>query len=293
MNRNAGIVLVGGRSSRMGCPKPVLEWHGSTLVRRVAGIVGRGVGGPVVLVRSPGQALPSLPDAFEVLDDLEEGRGPLGGLGVGLEALAGRGEVAYVSSTDVPFLHPAFVRRVVSGLGDGVDACIPFVRGFRQPLAAAYRVSLAPLVQNLLDSDRLRVSSLLEACRWRELDEAALLADADLALFDPALESVTNLNDPIEYREAALRPPPTVQVQCFGKGADSSVPAPDGTTVDADPSRRVTVRAATLGAAAEAIGVVLGSHLLARLNGGRVRQDPEEPLAEGDVVSFVRVGRDP
>ena len=227
LNCNAGIVLVGGRSSRMGCPKPVLEWHGSTLVRRVAGLVARGVGGPVVLVRSPGQALPLLPDTFDVLDDLEEGRGPLGGLSVGLAALGGRGEVAYVSSTDVPFLHPAFVRRVVSGLSDGVDACIPFVRGFRQPLAAAYRVSLAPLVQNLLDSDRLRVSSLLEACRWRELDEAALLADADVALFDPGLESVTNLNDPHEYREAALRPPPTVQVQYRGKGPGSSVPAPD------------------------------------------------------------------
>ena len=242
-----------------------------------------------MLVRSPGQALPLLPDTFEVLDDLEEGRGPLGGLSVGLEALGGRAEVAYVSSTDVPFLHPAFVRRVVSGLSAGVDACIPFVRGFRQPLAAAYRVSLAPLVQNLLDSDRLRVSSLLEACRWRELDEAALLADADVALFDPELESVTNLNDPHEYREAALRPPPTVQVQYRGKGAGSIVPAPDGTTVDTGASKRVTVRAATLGAAAEAVDVVLGPHLLARLNGGRVRQDPEEPLAAGDVVTFVRV----
>lgn len=277
----------------MGCPKPVLEWHGSTLVRRVAGLVARGVEGPVVLVRSPGQALPLLPDTFEVVEDLEEGRGPLGGLSVGLAALAGRGEVAYVSSTDVPFLHPAFVRRVVSGLSDGVDACIPFVRGFRQPLAAAYRVSLAPLVQNLLDSDRLRVSSLLEACRWRELDEAALLADADVALFDPGLESVTNLNDPHEYEEAALRPAPTVQVRYRGKGLGASVLAPDDTTVDAGASRRVTVRAATLGAAAEAIDVVLGPHLLARLNGGRVRQDPEEPLAKGDVVSFVKVGTGP
>jgi hypothetical protein len=104
---------------------------------------------------------------------------------------------------------------------------------------------------------------------------------------------VTNLNDPHEYREAALRPPPTVHVQCPGKGAGSSVPAPDSTTVGAGPSRRVTVRAATLGAAAEAIDMVLGSHLLARLNGGRVRQDPEEPLAEGDVVSFVRVRTGP
>ena len=45
----AGIVLAGGRSSRMGSPKAALEWHGSTLLRRVAGIVGRAVDGPVVV----------------------------------------------------------------------------------------------------------------------------------------------------------------------------------------------------------------------------------------------------
>ena len=293
MNRNAGIVLIGGRSTRMGCSKPALEWHGSTLVRRVAGIVARGVGGPVVLVRSRGQSLPLLPGDFEVIDDLEEGRGPLGGLSAGLQALAGRGEVAYVSSSDVPFLHPAFVRRVVGELNAGLDACVPFVRGFRQPLAAAYRVSLAPLVQSLLASDRLRVSSLVEACRWKELDEAALLADPDLARFDPGLESVTNLNDPHEYQAATVRPLPEVHVQWLGEGARSGLAARSGTTVHAGLPERVTIRAATLGAAAEAVDMVLGSNVVAALNGGPVRQDPEEPLAEGDVVFLARAATGP
>lgn len=275
VNRSAGIVLVGGRSSRMGSPKASLEWHGSTLVRRVAGIVARGVNGPVVLVRAPGQPLPCLPDSFDVVDDLEEGRGPLGGLCVGLEALADRGEVAYVSSTDAPLLHPAFVRRVVREVSDGVDACVPHVRGFRQPLAAAYRVNLAPLVQSLLAADRLRPSFLLEACQWRELDDEALLADSDVAHFDPELDSVTNLNDPADYEAARSRPAPEVGVECFGV-----LRAPG------NPSR-VTVRAATLGAAADAIGVPLGPHVVAALNGDQISRDPEEPLAAGDLVSLV------
>ncbi|MGA2803226.1 MAG: molybdenum cofactor guanylyltransferase [Acidimicrobiales bacterium] len=293
MNRSAGIVLVGGRSSRMGCPKPILEWHGSTLVRRVAGIVARGVDGPVVLVRSRDQSLPPLPEDFEVLDDEVEGRGPLSGLSAGLTALQGRCEVAYVSSTDVPFLHPAFVRRVVGGLGDEVDACVPFVRGFRQPLSAAYRVGLAPLVRSLLNSDRLRVSALLAACRSSELDEAALLADQDLARFDPGLESVTNLNDPDEYREAALRPPPTVRVEWPDERALAGVANPSGALVQAGLSQPARVRAATLGAAAGATETVLGSGLVALLNGDRIRQDPEEPLVEGDLVSFVRADTAP
>ncbi|MEA2226533.1 MAG: molybdenum cofactor guanylyltransferase [Solirubrobacteraceae bacterium] len=65
----AGIVLAGGRSSRMGSPKAALEWHGSTLLRRVVGIVGRGVDGPVVVVRAPGQELPPLPEGVEIVED--------------------------------------------------------------------------------------------------------------------------------------------------------------------------------------------------------------------------------
>jgi len=259
----------------MGSPKALLEWHGSTLVRRVAGIVARGVDGPVVLVRAPGQALGCLPDSFDVLDDVEEGKGPLGGLCVGLEALADRGEIAYVSSTDAPLLHPAFVRRVVGEVSEEIDACVPYVRGFRQPLAAAYRVSLAPLVADLLAADRLRPSFLLEACRWSDLDDVALLADPDVARFDPGLDSVTNLNNQADYEAARAGPAPEVQVECFG--------------VLRAPGRRgrVTIHAATLGSAADAVGVPLNPHVVAALNGDQISRDPEEPLAQGDVVSFV------
>src|SRR4051794_41390979 len=105
----AGIVLAGGRSSRMGSPKAALEWHGSTLLRRVCGIVGRAVDGPVVVVRAPGQELPRLPDGIEVVEDAHEGRGPLQGLAAGLAAVGDRARAAYASSTDVPLLHPRFV----------------------------------------------------------------------------------------------------------------------------------------------------------------------------------------
>src|SRR5688500_3128660 len=83
----AGIVLAGGRSSRMGTPKAWLEWHGSTLLRRVCGLVGRGASGPVVVVRAPGQALPALPAGIRVVEDAREGHGPLQGLLAGLEAV--------------------------------------------------------------------------------------------------------------------------------------------------------------------------------------------------------------
>ena len=272
----AGIVLAGGRSSRMGTPKAGLEWHGSTLLRRIAGIVARGLEGPVVVVRAPGQALPALPPGVEVVEDAREGRGPLQGLAAGLAAVAATAEIAYASSTDVPLLHPRFVRHVVAALDDGVDVVLPHVGGFPHPLAAAYRTALLPEIDRLIAEDRMRPAFLYEACRVRRLDEAALLTDPALAALDPALDSVLNLNEPADYDEARARPAPEVTIQRFGALRRSG----DGR----DPA---LVRAATLGEAAAAAGLTLDEHIVAALNGDQITRDPETPLACGDTVAFL------
>ena len=205
----AGIVLAGGRSTRMGRPKAALEWHGSTLLHRVAGIVARAVDGPVIVVRAPGQELPPLPGGVELVDDAREGRGPLQGLAAGLAAVGDRADRAYVSSTDVPLLHPAFVGAVIAAAArDDVDVALPVAHGYRHPLAAAYGASLLGVVEALIAEDLLRPAALFERCRVRELDEDALLADRALAEADPNLSSLLNVNDPDEYERARARSAP-------------------------------------------------------------------------------------
>ena len=73
----AVVVLAGGRSTRMGTAKAALEWHGSTMLRHVTGIVGRAVDGPVIVVRAPGQQLPAIDPQVQVPTDPEAGRGPM------------------------------------------------------------------------------------------------------------------------------------------------------------------------------------------------------------------------
>ncbi len=262
MPTTAGIVLAGGRSSRMGTPKAALEWHGSTLLRRTAGIISRVVSGPVVVVRAPGQALPVLPGHVEVIDDPREGLGPVQGLAAGLAAVAGRAEVAFVCSTDMPFLHPAFVRRVLLAVADGADVSLPVARGYPQPLAAGYRTTLAQVAERLVKEGRLRPAFLFDGCAVIRLDEAALRADPVLAALDPDLDSVVNINEPADYAAARSRPAPAVTIQRFGALADGH----------RGPQQ---IRAATVGGAAAA------------LNGDQITRDGETPLAAGDCVSFL------
>jgi molybdopterin-guanine dinucleotide biosynthesis protein A len=182
----------------MGEPKALLDWRGRPAVCRAVEVVREGVdGGPVCVVRAPGQALPEL-DAIVVDDPVAFG-GPLAALRVGLEALAGRVDVAFACGVDTPLLVPAFVRSVCASLCVGDDAVVPVIDGRPQPLLAAYRVALAPELQRLLDRGARGLRDIPGACVVRELPEAELRADAALSASDPGLRSAANANTPEEW----------------------------------------------------------------------------------------------
>lgn len=202
----AGIVLAGGRSTRMGTSKAALEWHGSTLLARTCAVLATAVTGPVVVVRSPGQVLPALPADVQVVDDSREGLGPAQGLAAGLTAVAADCAIAFVCATDLPFLHGALVRRVLAAFTDDVDVVAPVVGGRVQPLAAGYRTALAERADRQVASGVRRLHDLVATWPTLLLDEHALLADRELAAADPDLRSVANVNRPEEYRAARGRP---------------------------------------------------------------------------------------
>src|SRR5579862_8319951 len=148
-----GIVLCGGRSTRMGVPKATLPFGPETMLQRVVRLLGAVVS-PVVVVAAREQALPELPDDVIVTRDEREQRGPLEGLRAGLRALPNSADIAYVTSCDVPLLVPGFVTRMIELLGDD-DIAVMEVEGFPYPLSAVYRRDTLPQVESLLAEDKL------------------------------------------------------------------------------------------------------------------------------------------
>jgi molybdopterin-guanine dinucleotide biosynthesis protein A len=194
--RTGGIVLCGGQSRRMGRPKAWLPFAGELMLPRVVRLLCEVVA-PVVVVAAPEQDVPPLSDGVTVVRDEERGRGPLQGLAAGLAALRGRADAAYLSSCDVPFLRPAFVRRLIDLLGEN-DVCVPRVGDFHHPLAAVYRLEVADVAARLLAEDRLRPIFLFEAAPTR------VVTGEELADVDPTFQTLRNLNTPEDY-ETALR----------------------------------------------------------------------------------------
>ena len=191
-----GVVLAGGKSTRMGVAKATLPFGPETMLQRVVRLLGMTVT-PIVAVAAADQVLPALPADVIVARDEREARGPLEGLRAGLKALPESVDAAYVTSCDVPLLEPAFVEHMLVLLGDH-DIAVMEIDGFTHPLSAVYRRAVLPQVESLLAQDRLRPVFLFDAVRTRRV------SPDEMRVADPELRTLRNLNTREDY-EAALR----------------------------------------------------------------------------------------
>jgi len=189
-----GIVLAGGKSTRMGVSKASLPFGPETMLQRVVRLLSMVVS-PIVVVAARDQDLPELPPATLVTRDEREGRGPLDGLRAGLKALPVTVDAAYATSCDVPLLVPAFVERMIELRGDA-DIAVMEIDGFTHPLSAVYARATLPRVEALLAEDRLRPAFLFESVRTRRVKPEEMM------VADPQLTTLRNLNTREDYLAA-------------------------------------------------------------------------------------------
>jgi molybdopterin-guanine dinucleotide biosynthesis protein A len=123
-----GIVLAGGRSSRMGCDKAALERGGRTLLDATIALLTQ-AGASRVLVSGERPAHAGIPDDLAA-------RGPVGGLGSVL-AHCGDGAVA-VLPVDMPLLQVDAIHALVGALASARACCFE-----RHPLPCALIVDAA------------------------------------------------------------------------------------------------------------------------------------------------------
>lgn len=190
MSRLAAILLVGGRSARMGRPKALLSFDGEPLVAHLARRLGKRFP-EVVVVAAEGQELP--PIAARIVRDELPDRGPLGGLTSGLRAVDA--EAAFAAACDAPFLDAELAFALAARLGTH-EAVLPRFGGLYQPLHAVYRPRVAERFAELVRRGELRA---MEAA----LTLAPLVVEeVEIRAIDPEGLSFRNLNTPEDYDAA-------------------------------------------------------------------------------------------
>ena len=190
---STAVVLAGGKSSRMGRPKSLLLFDGEPLIVHIVRALTQ-MFAEIVVVAAPDQELPDLP-ATLARDEVAY-QGPVGGIYYGLKAATGR--FCFVTSCDVPFLNPALISHLTSQMTNH-DVVVPYWENRFQPLHAAYRISVLPLLREQLDRGQLRPVYLFDKVRTCKIGED------EIRRFDPEGLSFLNMNTPDDYERALQR----------------------------------------------------------------------------------------
>lgn len=181
-----GVILAGGKSSRMGKDKAILKLDGRPFVAHVASTL-QAVFNRVILVAND-------PSAYEFLrlntvGDVYEDCGPLGGIHSAL--VHAKGTDIFVSACDTPFVSRDLVRHIV-GFDSTAPARIPSFYQQLHPLCGFYTQNcLQPIVERL-ESRRLRVLDFVES-----IHAAVIPISPDLSFYRENL--FDNFNTPEDY----------------------------------------------------------------------------------------------
>lgn len=180
------VVLVGGRSTRMGRDKALLVMGGRTLTEHVLAALSTVASCALLAGRSlPGLDVPAVVDQYP-------SAGPLGGIASALDAV--RSPLALVAACDMPDIQPALLRLLLDTARADPSAAAVMCRSGSglEPLLSAWRPALAmPVLRTALG---VGVRSLREAVT--RLPRAVVLAPERWRSADPEGLSFRNWNTP-------------------------------------------------------------------------------------------------
>ena len=186
----AGFVLAGGRSSRMGRDKALLELDGETLLARGLRLLSEVCVEVAIAGGSPGLARYG-----RLVPDEKAGEGPLSGIVAALQASAFEWNI--FCPVDVPFVRrTAWQQMLDRAAQNDADAVLARVCGQIQPLCGVYRKHVAEPLRAQFEGGERKVTAAIQAAgvvAWVDFDQ-------------PGEEQwFHNLNTPGEY-ERILHP---------------------------------------------------------------------------------------
>lgn len=192
-----GVVLAGGRSSRMGRDKAALEIGGEPLLARVVGRLREAL--PAVVVIGPAN-LHELTSDVPIIPDAYPGAGPLGGLVTALRAVPE--PRVFLAGCDMPFLAPRLVRAMTLLAAEEPEASAVLLRSPAglEYLHGIYARGCLPVAERMLTAGERSLRSLALAAHvaGNVREVPAKVARR----YDPSGLSAFNANTPEEWLRA-------------------------------------------------------------------------------------------
>jgi molybdopterin-guanine dinucleotide biosynthesis protein A len=144
-----GVVLAGGRSTRLRRNKALVELGGVPLVERQVRRLGT-ICREVILVANDPEPYGAL--GVRIVPDQYRDKGPLAGIHAGLAASTT--DYSFVVACDMPFFSPQFAAYML-GQARGHGVVIPCLDGFDEPLHAIYSRECLGVIESVLQREAL------------------------------------------------------------------------------------------------------------------------------------------
>lgn len=199
------VILAGGKSSRMGVNKALMELGGITvmekIIRELEPIAGR-----IVIVADDKEAYRAF--GKEVITDMYKGAGPLAGLHAGLTSSASTWNI--VVACDTPFANRGLFQELLrqarqseakvarGGGNSGPESVIARTGDRVHPLLAVYRRNVLPGLERELRLGHYKMTAWLDGLRTEYANGETLAAAAGL----PQEWLAFNMNRPEDYEKA-------------------------------------------------------------------------------------------
>lgn len=195
----AGFVLAGGKSSRMGRDKALLEIDCIPMISRAVRLVESGTGGAATVVGAP-QTFREF--GFEVVADDWPGAGPLGGIATALRVT--NSEWNLILACDLPYLTSEWLAYLIHRVqASTADAALAINDHGTEPLCAMYRKACEPLVRDAVANGRLKVQDCI--AELRRLGRLECVEPSEWKAFDSDGTLFKNMNLPQDYEDAKAR----------------------------------------------------------------------------------------
>ena len=181
-----GVILVGGKSRRMGRDKAFLELDGIPLIERLLRVF-RECFSQTILVGDNGQRFSNY--NVPIFTDIYPGS-PLGGIYSGLYHSSN--QHIFVASCDLTYPNSDIIRQICS-LNNGYDAVVPLLPHGFETLCAVYSKNCQPAMQAMLEGGNHRIFDL-----YPQINVRAVPYD-ELASADRDGRAFLGVNTPDEF----------------------------------------------------------------------------------------------
>lgn len=149
-----GIILAGGKSSRMGSDKGLLKLLNKSLVEHAIDILN-----PCcedIIISSNNKEYEKF--GFPVIGDIYKEKGPMGGIHAALNATATKKNL--ILSCDMPFITKELLSFLIEKQEDSI-AVIPVHKDRPEPLCGIYSTKILPYIEQSISNKELKLMDLL------------------------------------------------------------------------------------------------------------------------------------